>query len=107
MACRRDPGDGIGRVSQIHVIIILMANPTPWSDLSPRERRQRLIAQATPSESQFQAMLNTHARTSGKYEFQSPISTFWADFLFPREKLIVELDGAVHSSRDAKAADKR
>src|SRR5271165_1766604 len=84
-----------------------MANPTPWSDLSPRERRQRLIAQSTPSESQLQALLNSHARTSGQYEFQSPIATFWVDFLFPREKLVVELDGAVHVGREAQAADKR
>jgi very-short-patch-repair endonuclease len=84
-----------------------MANPTPWSDLSPRERRVRLIAQATPSESQLKALLNSHLRTRDQFEFQAPIATFWVDFLFPREKLVVELDGAVHSGWEAKAADKR
>lgn len=84
-----------------------MANPTPWSDLSPRERRNRLIAQATPAESQLKALLNSHPRTKDQFEFQSPIATFWADFVFPKEKLVVELDGAVHKGWEAQAADKR
>jgi very-short-patch-repair endonuclease len=84
-----------------------MSTPTPWDELTQSEKRARLLDRATESEIILRGMLNTHRRTIGRFEFQSPIQHYFADFLFKREKLIVELDGAVHRSTRAKIDDAR
>lgn len=84
-----------------------MSTPTPWEDLTQSERRARLVMQSTDSEITLRRMLLDHPRTVDKFLFQAPIKTYFADFLFPREKLIVELDGAVHRGTRAKIDDAR
>lgn len=84
-----------------------MSIPVPWEDLTQSERRARLVMQSTDSEITLRRMLLDHPRTVEKFLFQAPIKTYFADFLFPREKLIVELDGAVHRGTRAKIDDAR
>lgn len=84
-----------------------MSIPVPWEELTHTERRNRLVAQATDSEIQLRRLLQDHPRTRDRFTFQAPIKTYFADFLFAREKLIVELDGAVHRGTRAKIDDAR
>lgn len=78
-----------------------------WKTLGPREKEEMLRQQATPSELQLNALLSADPRTAYRYKFQAHVLSYYADFLFKAEKLIVELDGAVHNNTKAKMADAR
>lgn len=84
-----------------------MSIPVPWEELTQSEKRERLLKQSTESEQHLRRLLQDHPRTRDRFTFQAPIKTYYADFLFAREKLIVELDGAVHRGTRAKIDDAR
>lgn len=71
------------------------------------EREAWLRAHATPSELALRALLDLDPRLRGRFRFQAHCCGYYADFLFPApgDKLIVELDGAVHRSQRARIAD--
>ena len=78
-----------------------------WAAMTVREREANLRARATPSELQLKSMLDLDPRTRNKFKFQAHCCGYYVDFLCAKQKLVVELDGAVHSSPAAKIADAR
>jgi len=76
-----------------------------WLAASPRQRENILRARATPSELELCRLLSLCPATSGKFKFQAHWRGFYLDFLFAKQKLVVELDGACHSTTRAKIAD--
>ena len=78
-----------------------------WRSLTIAQRESQLRSRATPSELKLITTLNADSRTRGRYSFQKHLLGCYPDFLFRAAKLIVELDGACHSSARAKAADSR
>ena len=52
-------------------------------------------------------MLDDHPATAGRYTHQASICGYFPDFSFRHCKLIVEVDGACHRGRVARAADAR
>lgn len=85
----------------------MKAHSQHWKSLKPREKEEFLRANATESEMRLNGLLLAGSRTAFKFKFQAACCGYFADFLFKREKLIVELDGAVHADRRAKMADAR
>lgn len=78
-----------------------------WSLMTVAEREAYLRANATPSELVMRDLLDLDERTRGAYRFQAHCCGYFADFLFPAAKLIVELDGSVHHGATARIADAR
>jgi len=78
-----------------------------WELMTVRQKETYLQARATPSELQMKKLLDGHPKTVGRYRFQASVREFFADFLFPEEKLIVELDGSVHGTAKARLNDAR
>lgn len=76
-----------------------------WELMSTGEREAWLRLRATPSEKIMCQLLDLNPKTAGRYKFQAHCGGYYADFLFLRPKLIVELDGAVHHGIKAKLAD--
>ena len=76
-----------------------------WAALSTKQREASLRARATPSEIQLKNMLNLDPRTRSKFKFQAACCGYFVDFLCAKQKLVIELDGAVHSSPAARIAD--
>lgn len=76
-----------------------------WAKLSIKQREASLRARATPSEIQLKALLDFDPRTRTKFKFQAHCCGYYVDFLCVKQKLIVELDGAVHAGTAAKIAD--
>lgn len=76
-----------------------------WKSLGIKEREELLRQRATKAELALLAALQSDPRTATKFKFQAHVKGFYADFLFRAEKLVVELDGAVHSEVGAKIAD--
>ena len=73
--------------------------------MSIKQREASLRARATPSEIQLKSMLDLDPRTAGKFKFQAHCCGYYVDFLFSKQKLVVELDGACHGTPAAKIAD--
>jgi very-short-patch-repair endonuclease len=60
---------------------------------------------ATPAEECLWAVLRDRKLDGWKFKRQKVIGKFVADFYCRDAKLIVELDGEIHDSRDAQVAD--
>lgn len=78
-----------------------------WGRMSTADKRRHLQSKATPSELQLKSMLDAHPLTNGRYVHQAAIAGYFPDFSFRHCRLIIELDGACHQGRGAKAADAR
>jgi type I restriction enzyme, R subunit len=70
-----------------------------------KSRAQILRASPTPTEREMWEILRDRRLAGIKFRRQSPISIFVADFYCARLKLIVELDGDVHSDPHQAAHD--
>lgn len=68
------------------------------------ERRQKLFDYPTAQEILFRSRLN---RGKIKYQFQVIIPPYIVDFLIPKRRLIIELDGSHHQSPEMMAYDER
>ncbi len=75
--------------------------------LFERNRSRDLRRAQTPAEQKLWRKLR--GRQLGEYKFvrQEPIGPFFADFVCREKKLIVEVDGATHSTEDELAYDAR
>lgn len=80
---------------------------THWRNLTIAQRELRLRSSATKEELLLKSMLEADPRTSGRFKFQAHCCGYYADFLFRREKLIVELDGSVHATQSARIRDRQ
>jgi very-short-patch-repair endonuclease len=80
------------------------------------ERRQRTVravsfrardlrASSTPAEQILWELLRDRRLQGIKFRRQSPLGIFVADFYCPELKLVVELDGEIHSDPRQKARD--
>ena len=76
------------------------ADPQIFSNA--RELRKRL----TQAEQTFWLRLK-ESFPEYKFRRQHPISIYIADFYCHKLKLIIEIDGSIHDSNDAKVADKK
>ncbi|MFL6235365.1 MAG: endonuclease domain-containing protein [Thermoanaerobaculia bacterium] len=70
-----------------------------------KSRAQILRGSPTPAEREMWEILRDRRLAGIKFRRQSPISIFVADFYCARLKLVVELDGEVHSDRRQAAHD--
>ena len=61
-----------------------------------KPRRRELRAQLTPAEARLWLHLQRGQLAERKFRRQHSIGRYVVDFYCPREKLIVELDGAAH-----------
>ncbi len=68
------------------------------------EFRQKLVSCATKAETKLlhELQRNTHII----FEFQKIISGFIVDFYFPSKRLVVELDGSIHTGREKQDRDR-
>ena len=71
--------------------------------LEPRRRARELRREQTPAEAALWELLRDRQILGLKFRRQSPVSRYIADFCCPDLRLIVELDGEVHST-DAQIA---
>ena len=71
-----------------------------------KSRAQILRASPTPAEREMWEILRDRRLAGIKFRRQSPISIFVVDFYCARLKLVVELDGEVHSDPHQVAHDK-
>jgi len=77
---------------------------------SLKQHRQRLRGNMTPAEARLWNALKKRKLGGRKFRRQHSIGPYIVDFYCPREKLAIELDGAVHNdllraSYDAKRQD--
>jgi very-short-patch-repair endonuclease len=70
-----------------------------------KSRAQILRASSTPAEREMWEILRDRRLEGVKFRRQSPISIFIADFYCAALKLVVELDGDVHSDQQQGAHD--
>jgi very-short-patch-repair endonuclease len=78
-----------------------MRSDNPTSTLRARDLRRN----ATSAESKLWSHLRNRQLDSFKFVRQEPIGPFIADFLCRQRKLIIEIDGATHSTDDEVARD--
>ena len=76
------------------------ADPLIFSNA--RELRKRL----TPAEQTFWLCLKQNF-PEYKFRKQHPISIYIADFYCHKLKLVIEIDGSIHNSEEAKLNDKK
>jgi very-short-patch-repair endonuclease len=69
------------------------------------ERHRRLRRQQTTAEAVLWQMLRNRKLIASKFRRQVPIGRYIADFYCHERKLIVELDGAIHSDHDQQLHD--
>lgn len=69
------------------------------------ENARRLRNEPTPSEVIFWSLLKQYF-SEYKFRRQHPISDFVADFYCHKLKLVIEIDGGVHHSQEAKEKDR-
>lgn len=67
-----------------------------------RELRRRM----TPCEARLWHLLRNRALHGLKFRRQHPIGGYVADFCCPEKRLIVELDGSIHSKSDQQEYDR-
>ena len=78
------------------------AKDDEWSKLTIKEKRQHLIE----TRSEYEKSLDAAMRDLGlKFEIQTRINAYFADFTIPAIRLVVEVDGSVHDSEEAKRYD--
>jgi very-short-patch-repair endonuclease len=78
----------------------------PTSHVRRHARRMRRLP--TPAERELRAILSSLNRgvLRGRFKTQHVVSGRWiVDFFFPEIRLAIEVDGAVHWSKDQKARD--
>ena|SRR5215210_6747790 len=76
--------------------------------LAPEEEREwvrRLRAEQTQAEATLWQLLRNRKLIGGKFRRQVPIGRYVADFYCHERKLIIELDGEVHSDPDQRVHD--
>jgi very-short-patch-repair endonuclease len=74
----------------------------------PEAKRARALRRAeTAAEAKLWARLRSRRLNGFKFVRQMPIGPYFADFVCREEKLIVEVDGATHSSSSEILADGR
>ncbi len=77
---------------------------------TPRERLRRarvLRRQHTPAEARLWGRLRDRRLAELKFVRQEPVGPFVADFVCREAKLVVEVDGATHSTDEEIARDRR
>src|SRR4051812_11950505 len=77
--------------------------------LAPEEEREwirRLRAEQTEAEAALWHLLRNRKLVGGKFRRQVSIGRYVADFYCHERKLIIELDGGVHSDPDQQAHDR-
>ena len=77
---------------------------------TPRERLRRarvLRRQHTPAEARLWGRLRDRRLAALKFLRQEPVGPFVADFVCRKAKLVVEVDGATHSTDEEIARDRR
>lgn len=70
-----------------------------------KNRRKELRQNLTPAEAAIWKLLQTQKFKGKKFRRQHSIENYIVDFYCAAEKLIIELDGAVHNTQDAAEAD--
>jgi very-short-patch-repair endonuclease len=78
-----------------------------WDSFTRSEKEASLRERATLSEIELNRMLGLHPVTQGQFKFQAAWRGYYLDFLFAKQKLVVELDGACHKTAKAKMTDAR
>ena len=76
--------------------------------LVPEEEREwirRLRAEQTQAEAALWQLLRNRKLIGGKFRRQVPVGRYVADFYCHERKLIIELDGCVHSDPDQRIHD--
>ena len=74
----------------------------------PETRRARGLRRAqTPAEARLWSKLRNRGLAGHKFVRQEPIGPYFADFLCRERALIVEVDGATHSTEEELAQDAR
>jgi very-short-patch-repair endonuclease len=76
--------------------------------LAPEEEREwvrRLRAEQTQAEATLWQLLRNRKLIGGKFRRQVPIGRYVADFYCHERKLIIELDGGIHSDPGQQAHD--
>ena len=74
----------------------------------PETRRARGLRQSqTPAEARLWSKLRNRGLAGHKFVRQEPIGPYFADFLCRERALIVEVDGATHSTEEELAQDAR
>ena len=61
-----------------------------------KERRKELRRSLTPAEAKLWTFLNKKQLNGRKFRRQHSINNYIVDFYCPSEKLIIELEGAIH-----------
>jgi very-short-patch-repair endonuclease len=77
---------------------------------TPRQRLRRarsLRRQCTPAEARLWSRLRDRRLAAFKFVRQEPIGPFVADFVCREEMLVVEIDGATHSTDEEIARDRQ
>lgn len=69
------------------------------------ENAKRLRNQLTPSEIVFWSLLKQHF-PNYRFKRRHPVSQYIADFYCHKLKLVIEIDGGIHLSEEAKNNDK-
>jgi very-short-patch-repair endonuclease len=73
--------------------------------LHEARRARALRRDQTEAEGQFWRRLRNRALGGFKFVRQEPIGPYFADFVCREEKLVVEMDGATHSTDDERRRD--
>ena len=77
---------------------------------TPRERLRRarvLRREHTPAEARLWGRLRDRRLAGVKFVRQEPVGPFVADFVCREARLVVEVDGATHSTEEEIARDRR
>jgi very-short-patch-repair endonuclease len=70
-----------------------------------KERRRALRKRMTPAEVAFWSMIRKRQLEGKRFLRQYSVGYYIVDFCCPEHKLVIELDGEVHNSEEAKAYD--
>jgi very-short-patch-repair endonuclease len=76
-----------------------------WASEEEREWPRRLREQQTEAEAALWQLLRDRKLIGSKFRRQVPIGRYVADFYCHERKLIVELDGGIHSDPDQQLHD--
>jgi very-short-patch-repair endonuclease len=70
-----------------------------------KQRAKELRKAQTPAEQILWEALRNYKLKGYKFKRQQPIATFIVDFVCPKHKLIIELDGEIHENLEQSAYD--
>ena len=80
-----------------------MRGPQPWQTTRARVLRQPIV----PAELRLWYYLRDRQLGGFKFVRQMPVGDYFGDFVCRERKLIVEIDGATHSTDEEMASDAR